>query len=1048
MCAFFCSLTADAQKTGFINRQATIAAGRTILDPNGDGYTSATTAGFGTSDVANSEIPYTSIPSFSAEPFGDLRRGPNHLYSDFVPDAGNNGVYLYYNGTQLLFRFRLGSVMSGSKGYSVMIDTDNKFGSSGANADPNYLPATTGVNGNPGFEIEVVLETNFRIAIYNVDGTSTPTLVKAYTNWQDMSQISLAGTNDNGDPDFFIDFYIPFSDLQAAPFNLTTSTPLRMSATTVMSPGPAIGGPKSDIYGLSDNNYKNTNDEYEAYINAQPAIQIGTVNTGFGPICTAAPVLTSVNMSAGTVSGTWTKSSLSGAAGTATISVYKNGTLAGTVPGISSGATWNLGSLTINSGDVITAKAVASGESTCLVSNSITASNCTSATRPALPVLTCAGNYNKGVSGSNLSTGWTVTVENMTRGTVETPVSAPAQFTTSGTSPSITWNYAGGCNGGPNMPSGSYKIYYVNAAGCASEPVYFCLATGSGTANNLAGTSATPVITAPVSLTPGTTSISGTGEPNASVTLYVDGTATQTVTASAGGVFTFSNLSLVNGQQVYITNVLSTGTVSTSKCFATSSTYTVNCYSTPPVISVDNNNQTAAGGPITGAATAGSTVRVYTSANTLVATTTALADGSWSTANASTTPAAYNAVASTIYYATAQSGTCSVSANSANATAASATSVNRCGTISGSVSASATSVSGLLTGSFSTTTVNLYLDGVNIGSTSTSTASWGPITVNSTINNTLYANGVLSIGVQESGKQEVSCPASPTTISCSSAPAAPVVSPTNYSTPQNQQVTYTISNAVAGYFYGISDATTGKSLATGVWATSNGNLSITTDAFNSSGTYNVVVKAVSLSGLNVCTSTPASATVSVSPVLPVSFLDVSAVKAQDGVAVSWSVTNEQHVAYYVVERSTDCVHFTDAGRVNDAASSSAIIRYSFNDAIQVLNKICYRIRQVDIDGRAHYSSIVTVQGDQLRGMTIAPNPAKASAVLYVGSAADQVATLSMSDMNGREVLVRKVQLRKGDNAVTIEGLSGFARGTFFIKVVTSDNSFRQKLILQ
>ena len=88
-----------------------------------------------------------------------------------------------------------------------------------------------------------MLETNSRIAIYNVDGTSTPTLVKSYTNWQDMSQISVAGTFDNGDPDFFIDFYIPFSDLTASPFNLTTSTPLRFSATTVMSPQAAIGGP-------------------------------------------------------------------------------------------------------------------------------------------------------------------------------------------------------------------------------------------------------------------------------------------------------------------------------------------------------------------------------------------------------------------------------------------------------------------------------------------------------------------------------------------------------------------------------------------------------------------------------------------------------------------------------------------------------------------------------------------------------------------------------------------------------------------------------------
>jgi hypothetical protein len=85
-----------------------------------------------------------------------LRRGPDHNYSDFVPDGGNDGFYVFFDATNLLFRFRLGSVMPGSKGYSILLDTDGKFGASGPNADPNYQAATTGVNGNPGFEIFTV----------------------------------------------------------------------------------------------------------------------------------------------------------------------------------------------------------------------------------------------------------------------------------------------------------------------------------------------------------------------------------------------------------------------------------------------------------------------------------------------------------------------------------------------------------------------------------------------------------------------------------------------------------------------------------------------------------------------------------------------------------------------------------------------------------------------------------------------------------------------------------------------------------------------------
>src|SRR5689334_7981114 len=97
------------QQTGVINRIATTVAGRAVMDPNGDGFTSLTSAGFGSSDVTNSELSFLSVPTYSIEPFGDLRRGPNHKFSDFVPDPSGNGVYMKYSGGNLIFRFRVGS---------------------------------------------------------------------------------------------------------------------------------------------------------------------------------------------------------------------------------------------------------------------------------------------------------------------------------------------------------------------------------------------------------------------------------------------------------------------------------------------------------------------------------------------------------------------------------------------------------------------------------------------------------------------------------------------------------------------------------------------------------------------------------------------------------------------------------------------------------------------------------------------------------------------------------------------------------------------------
>lgn len=1040
----------SAQSDGYINRIATSSTGRAILDPNGDGYTSASTSGFLGNDVTNSEIAYKVLPSFSTEPYGDLRRGPSHLYSDFVPDNGSDGFYSYYDGTNLLFRFRLGSVMSGSKGYSVLIDTDGKFGATGTNADPNYQAATTGTNGNPGFEIEVVLETNFRIAIYNVDGTSSPTLVKSYTNWQDMSQVSVAGSNDNGDPDFFMDFYIPFSDLTAAPFNLTTSSSIRLLSTTVMSPQAAIGGPKSDIYGIADNNYSNTNDQYTAYINAQSGTTISNLSSGgsgISPMCTAAPTVNSP-ISTGTVSitGTWTASSLTGSVTLATITVYKNGVSVGTVASVSSGTTWTLAGVSVAANDVITAKAQGSGESMCLVSNAVTATSCNTSNKPATPVLNCY-TTSKGITGINLSTGWTVHVDNITRSTTDdNATNSGGLFAApTGSSPNLTWNYSSGCTGGSPLLSGSYKVYYTNnTSGCISEAVFVCVAGNGGSA--LAGTVTTPVITSPASgnITTATTSITGTTDAGASVKLYIDGINTASATAT-GGTFTFSGLSLTAGQKVYVTAEYNTGTVSTSKCEAQTASITVTCFTNVPTITVDNNNQLTAGQAIAGKSGdgTGTTIRVYTSTNTLVATAIVQSDGTWSTGNASTTPATYVSVAGTSYYATAQNGTCGVSSSTSNFAAVTATSSARCGSISGTpISSAATSISGTLSSAVASTTVNLYLDDVLIGTTTTNTTSWGPITVNSTSSNTLYANGVLKIAVQESGKQEVVCTSSATTISCSPSPVAPIYTPTSSSISLNHNITYTISNAVSGYFYGISDATTGQSYASGKWATSNGNLSITTNTFTSSGAYNLVIKSTAISGVTICSATGAAASLTVSNGLPLTLVSFNGKWKDDKALLSWVTETEINVSHFEIERSSTSNGFVKIGTVKATSVPALRNNYSFTDDNPLLPVTYYRLKMVDEDGKSKYSPVVVLKETNKQIISAYPNPFTNKIRIDYESKINTLLDAMITDMSGKIVYTTTFSISRGNNALMINNMASVPSGVYLLRLRDkTDNSF-------
>jgi len=66
---WICQFFLEAQIPGIIIKPAS-APGRAVLDPNGDGYTSSTTAGFSTNDVTESEIQFKQF--VNADPSADI----------------------------------------------------------------------------------------------------------------------------------------------------------------------------------------------------------------------------------------------------------------------------------------------------------------------------------------------------------------------------------------------------------------------------------------------------------------------------------------------------------------------------------------------------------------------------------------------------------------------------------------------------------------------------------------------------------------------------------------------------------------------------------------------------------------------------------------------------------------------------------------------------------------------------------------------------------------------------------------------------------------
>lgn len=922
--------------------------------------------------------------------------------------------------------------MSGAKAYNVLFDTDLKLGATGANADPNYVPATNSGNGNPGFEREVALETGStgRVAVYNVDGIVNPTASATYS-LTTHHLVSVALSRESGDADYFYDFFVP-----AAALGLSAGTPFRIVVTTNTNPGSAFQGTRSDIYGINDALFPNTTDAWQYVGTNLPSFTLNDVSSsgsGTGNPCTAAPTVNS-GIAAGTnvtVSGTWNK--LMGSTVTsATITVYKNGVSQGTTTCTSGGA-WSLIVPSIAVGDIITAAAQGAGESMCMLSNSVVAKTCSPSiiSNASSLVITCL--TSRGIGGTKPD-GARVKVYTISPG--GNPVLFADDATTSlkvtynGTNNPVgttVWEYQhtsdGGtsnpCGGGSNdLPANSYVFTVTESGKCESGWV-FPVVTGS-TINCIAGSgqTAAPVITSPTSIYPSTTVISGTAAANSSVRLLVNNFIVATTTATSGGAYTFN---YPGGFQTG--DVVSVRAQSTSQCVSPAASLTVTCYTSPPIITTDlQGNLTAGATTVTGTSgePAGTIIRVYLSPSTQIGTTTVQSNGTWT---ATVSPALANGAS---YYATAQNGSCAVSANSASATARTATTI--CPTITGTYTESAGAVTGTLSSPFSGT-VYLYQDGALIGSTNvTSATAW---TINISAANPLYAGGILTVGAQASGGTlNLNC-SSTTTVTCN-LPGTPVVSPTSTTINVGETVTYTLTGTQSEILYSITDAANeAVNYAPSNFGSGSSQL-FTTSAFNTPGVYQLKVSAISLSGAG-CVS-EANMTVTVNGVLPLTWLGFTLRAVSGKVYLEWLTTHERNVRDFVVEHSLDGVRWTALGVVNARHNASGREQYEFLHAAPAQGINYYRILQRDEDGRFSYSAVRKINTSTTASpLVVFPNPVTGDRIQI---RMDKAAQVEIYDEQGRRMLSK--QLNAGIQTIDIQS---FSKGIYLLRTAETEVRF-------
>ncbi|TNE81634.1 MAG: hypothetical protein EP332_03140 [Bacteroidetes bacterium] len=595
-----------AQTPGLIYKPSS-GIGPSVLDPNGDGYTSLSTSGFsGTDYGTNSELNMITMPGIVNEPSTDQDRGPAGGFTDLVNNGTNHSVYILtknVGGTDyFIIRFRLGGASSATKGYSVAFDTDGVFG--------NYPTSY-----NPGFEKEVVLETgnNGRVVVYS--HSSSGAAVSQTYAIDNYSQRSIALSTINGDADYFYDFFVPLSALGI-------SGPVRMAASTVINATSALTGNLSDINGIDDQAFgNNANSIFEAMVSAQPTATLSNMTEGasFDPIKSFTPTVTGpLSTSSTTVTGTSLE------ADGATITVYVNGVSVGTTTVTSNAWTYTLGA-SLSAGDVVTATATATSKSISNTSTSVTATD--ASCYLARPVVVSRSNGGKTLEGT-----WPGTpAANTIRINIYQQTNGSLTFTD--VTPATIFVTTGGTWASTAITGmGNGVVYYVTATnvntGCVS--LYSSPSTHN---NNLSTVTASPSITTTSvldSIGPRTITVQNLEAGTAFIQLYVNGVLKSTSAAIAQNATTNFQISGLNeGDTIVARAQASTGTKNLSAISNMLAVSGRGGQSASPTISgayVAGSGQTVSG---TSTEDPGTTIFIY-QGSTLLGSTTVDLYGNWS----------------------------------------------------------------------------------------------------------------------------------------------------------------------------------------------------------------------------------------------------------------------------------------------------------------------------------------------------------------------------------------------------------------------------------
>jgi hypothetical protein len=177
-------------------------------------------------------------------------------------------------------------------------------------------------------------------------------------------------------------------------------------------------------------------------------------------------------------------------------------------------------------------------------------------------------------------------------------------------------------------------------------------------------------------------------------------------------------------------------------------------------------------------------------------------------------------------------------------------------------------------------------------------------------------------------------------------------------------------------------------------------------------------------------------------ILPMEWVDfqVKSVSTSNQLQLNWKIVENRANKGYVVEYSHDGNNWEDVGFVNGNGQLDGEATYSYTMGKVFSGTVYFRVKQLELNGSANYSSVRKINLNNSLDLKVWPNPATSMLQINIGN---QNGRASIIDASGR--VVKSVSLSSGINRIQVNELN---RGIYMLSFTTASGEISNTRFLK